>query len=32
MLVIVDYIPAFFTQEKTTLHDMIAKTRVVRVR
>ena len=26
---IVDYIPAFFTQEKTTLHDMIAGTRVV---
>ena len=26
---IVDYIPAFFTQEKTTLHDMIANTRVV---
>ena len=28
-LVIVDYIPAFFTPEKTTLHDMIAGTRVV---
>jgi uncharacterized RDD family membrane protein YckC len=26
---IVDYIPAFFTQDKTTLHDMIAGTRVV---
>jgi uncharacterized RDD family membrane protein YckC len=26
---IVDYIPAFFTKEKTTLHDMIAGTRVV---
>jgi uncharacterized RDD family membrane protein YckC len=26
---IVDYIPAFFTPEKTTLHDMIASTRVV---
>jgi uncharacterized RDD family membrane protein YckC len=26
---IVDYIPAFFTQEKTTLHDMAAGTRVV---
>src|ERR1700741_961572 len=26
---IVDYIPAFFTPEKTTLHDMIAGTRVV---
>ena len=26
---IVDYIPAFFTQEKTTLHDMVAGTRVV---
>jgi uncharacterized RDD family membrane protein YckC len=28
-LYIVDYIPAFFTKEKTTLHDMIARTRVV---
>jgi len=28
-LYIVDYIPAFFTQQKTTLHDMAAKTRVV---
>ena len=28
-LLIVDYIPAFFTLEKTTLHDMIAGTRVV---
>jgi uncharacterized RDD family membrane protein YckC len=28
-LIIVDYIPAFFTVEKTTLHDMIAETRVV---
>ena len=26
---IVDYIPAFFTNEKTTLHDMVAGTRVV---
>jgi len=26
---IVDYIPAFFTPEKTTLHDMIAGTRVI---
>lgn len=26
---IVDYIPALFTQEKTTLHDMVAGTRVV---
>lgn len=26
---IVDYIPAFFTPEKTTLHDMVAGTRVV---
>lgn len=26
---IVDYIPAFFTLEKTTLHDMVAGTRVV---
>jgi len=28
-LYIVDYIPAFFTKEKTTLHDLVAKTRVV---
>jgi len=28
-LVIVDFIPAFFTDEKTTLHDMVAGTRVV---
>ncbi len=28
-LIIVDYIPVFFTQEKTTLHDMIVGTRVV---
>jgi uncharacterized RDD family membrane protein YckC len=26
---IVDYIPAFLTQDKTTLHDMVATTRVV---
>ena len=26
---IVDYIPAFFTQEKTTIHDMVAGTRVI---
>lgn len=26
---IVDYIPAFFTDEKTTLHDLVASTRVV---
>jgi uncharacterized RDD family membrane protein YckC len=26
---IVDYIPAFFTPDKTTLHDMVAGTRVV---
>ncbi|HEU4521946.1 MAG TPA: RDD family protein [Thermoanaerobaculia bacterium] len=26
---IIDYIPAFFTKEKTTLHDMAAGTRVV---
>jgi uncharacterized RDD family membrane protein YckC len=24
-----DYLPAFFTQEKTTLHDLVASTRVV---
>jgi uncharacterized RDD family membrane protein YckC len=28
-MVIVDYIPFFFTDEKTTLHDMVAGTRVV---
>jgi uncharacterized RDD family membrane protein YckC len=28
-LFIVDYLPAFFTAEKTTIHDMLAKTRVV---
>lgn len=28
-LVIVDYIPAFFTDEKTTLHDLVCNTRVV---
>ncbi|HVQ31604.1 MAG TPA: RDD family protein, partial [Vicinamibacteria bacterium] len=28
----IDYLPAFFTHERTCLHDMIAKTRVVRVR
>jgi uncharacterized RDD family membrane protein YckC len=28
-LLIVDYIPVLFTAEKTTLHDMLAKTRVV---
>lgn len=28
-LVVVDYIPYFFTDEKTTLHDMVAGTRVV---
>ena len=28
-LYIIDYIPAFFTKEKTTLHDLAAKTRVV---
>lgn len=30
-LLIVDYLPAFFTEEKTTLHDLIAGTRVVDV-
>ena len=30
LLVIVDYLPAFFTKDKTCLHDMAAKTRVVR--
>lgn len=28
-LIIIDYIPYFFTDEKTTLHDMVATTRVV---
>jgi len=28
-LYIVDYLPALFTKEKTTLHDLAAKTRVV---
>ena len=28
-LYIVDYIPVFFTNERTTLHDMAARTRVV---
>lgn len=30
-LVIFDYVPAFFTKERTTLHDMAAGTRVVDV-
>ena len=29
LLCIVDYIPIFFTDQKTTIHDMAAKTRVV---
>jgi uncharacterized RDD family membrane protein YckC len=28
-LYIIDYIPALFTKEKTTIHDMMARTRVV---
>jgi uncharacterized RDD family membrane protein YckC len=28
---IVDYIPAFFTDEKTTLHDLVAGTRVIEI-
>jgi uncharacterized RDD family membrane protein YckC len=28
-LIIFDYVPYFFTDEKTTLHDMVATTRVV---
>jgi uncharacterized RDD family membrane protein YckC len=28
----IDYLPAIFTRERTCLHDLIAKTRVVRVR
>jgi uncharacterized RDD family membrane protein YckC len=27
----IDYLPALFTRERTCLHDMIVKTRVVRV-
>jgi uncharacterized RDD family membrane protein YckC len=27
----ITYIPALFTKEKTSLHDMLAKTRVVKV-
>jgi uncharacterized RDD family membrane protein YckC len=30
-LCFIDYIPAFFTAERTTLHDMVAGTRVVEV-
>jgi uncharacterized RDD family membrane protein YckC len=30
-LCFVDYIPAFFTAERTTLHDMVAGTRVVEI-
>jgi len=30
--VIIDYLPAAFTKQRTCLHDLIAKTRVVRVR
>jgi uncharacterized RDD family membrane protein YckC len=29
--VLVDYVPAFITQKKTCVHDMAAKTRVVRL-
>ena len=28
---LIDYIPAFFTKEKTTLHDMVSSTRVVEI-
>lgn len=28
----IDYLPAFFTHDRTCLHDLIAKTRVVRIR
>lgn len=28
----IDYVPAFFTRERTCLHDMLARTRVVKVR
>jgi uncharacterized RDD family membrane protein YckC len=28
-LALINYLPAFFTQEKTALHDMVASTRVV---
>jgi hypothetical protein len=30
-LAIIDYLPAAFTKQRTCIHDMIAKTRVVRV-
>ncbi|HWW62887.1 MAG TPA: RDD family protein [Thermoanaerobaculia bacterium] len=29
---LIDYIPGFFTKEKTCIHDMLAKTRVVHLR
>ena len=28
---IIDYIPAYFTDQKTTIHDMVAQTRVVEI-
>lgn len=31
-LCIIDYLPAFFTQERTALHDMVATTRVINLR
>jgi hypothetical protein len=31
-LSIINYAPAFFTKERTCIHDMAAKTRVVLVR
>jgi uncharacterized RDD family membrane protein YckC len=27
----IDYLPAFFTRERTCFHDMIARTRVIRL-
>lgn len=29
--ILVDYLPAFFTSDKKTIHDMVASTRVVRI-
>lgn len=32
LLAVVNYLPAFFTKEKTCIHDMAAGTRVIRIR
>ena len=31
-LVFVDYVPAFFTKQRTAIHDLVAKTRVMKTR